>query len=65
MEEIENIHVESLDYYLAVTAIELLGDAKNALVDAEAKEVDLPPDMGSKLHQAYRLIDEVQEYLYG
>lgn len=65
MEEIRNIHAESLDYLLTVTAIELLGEAKNALVEAEAKEADLPPDMGSKLHQAYRLIDEVQEYLYG
>lgn len=65
MNENKEIHTESLDYYLAVTAIELLGEAKNALVEAEAKEADLPPDMGSKLHQAYRLIDEVQEYLYG
>lgn len=65
MNENNEMFTESLDYYLAVTAIELLGEAKNALVEAEAKEADLPPDMGSKLHQAYRLIDEVQEYLYG
>lgn len=65
MNENNEMFTESLDYYLEVTAIELLGEAKNTLVEAEAKEADLPPDMGSKLHQAYRLIDEVQEYLYG
>ncbi|MDY4231419.1 MAG: hypothetical protein SOX74_04965 [Candidatus Faecousia sp.] len=45
-------------------AIELLGYAKNNVVEILTSESELSGAQAQKLHQAYALLDEVQEYLY-
>lgn len=45
-------------------AIELLGYAKNNVVEILTSESELSGAQVQKLHQAYALLDEVQEYLY-
>lgn len=50
--------------YLEISPIELLGYAKNNIVEVEDRVLKLPQEYTDKLSQAYRLLDEVQEYLY-
>ena len=45
-------------------AIEYLGIAKNAIVDAKNTETALPVFLAEKLSRAYALLDEAQEALY-
>ena len=53
------------DFYpLSITPIELIGYAKNDIVDAQELIPMLPTEYSRKLKQAYILLDEVQEYLY-
>lgn len=53
------------DFYpLSITPIELIGYAKNDIVDAQEPIPMLPTEYRRKLKQAYILLDEVQEYLY-
>lgn len=50
--------------YMELNPIELLGFAKNNLIEAINKTADIPKEYQDKLHYAMKLIDEVQEYLY-
>ena len=53
------------DFYpLSITPIELIGYAKNDIVDAQELIPMLPMEYRRKLKQAYILLNEVQEYLY-
>lgn len=53
------------DFYpLSITPIELIGYAKNDIVDAQELIPMLPTEYRRKLKQAYILLNEVQEYLY-
>ena len=45
-------------------AIELLGFAKNNIVEAKETEHKLPIRYKNKLSIAYMLLDEVQEFLF-
>lgn len=45
-------------------AIELLGFAKNNIVEVKEKENKLPIRYKNKLSIAYMLLDEVQEFLF-
>ncbi len=49
---------------LMFNTIELLGFAKNNIVEVQNKEKDLPLEYAADLKQAYRLLDKIQEYLY-
>lgn len=44
--------------------IELLGYAKNNIVEAKEMILSLPFEYWIMLSQAYEMLDEVQEYLY-
>lgn len=48
---------------MELNSIESLGYSKNHLVEA-LETGGLPPEYEDKLHQAYSLLDEVQEYLF-
>lgn len=50
--------------YLKLTPIELLGYAKNNIIESRRKIENLPCDYEMKLKIAYDLLDEVQEYLF-
>lgn len=52
-----------MDYfeYLNLTPIELLGYAKNNIIESRWKIENLPCDYEMKLNKAYALLDEVQE----
>jgi len=54
---------ESFGYYEPNT-IEILGYAKNNIVDVKEKERKLPAKYRNKLSKAYALLDEVQDYLF-
>lgn len=58
--------VKWMDYfeYLNLTPIELLGYAKNNIIESRWKIENLPCDYEMKLNKAYTLLDEVQEYLF-
>lgn len=45
-------------------AIELLGYAKNNLVEAKEKAINMPSEYKEKLSCAYSMLHEVQEYLF-
>lgn len=45
-------------------SIELIGYAKNNIVEAKEKEINLPTEYIEKMEKAYSLLHEVQEYLY-
>ncbi len=49
---------------LMFNTIELLGFAKNNIVEVQNKEKDLPLEYAADLKQAYCLLDKIQEYLY-
>lgn len=50
--------------YLSLTPIELLGYAKNNIIESRGRIENLPCDYEIKLKKAYDLLDEVQEYLF-
>lgn len=55
---------DSLEYYLSINPIELLGYAKNNIIEAQERAGILPDEYIGKLAQAYRFIHEIQEFLY-
>ena len=59
-----NIYIEDINSYLELNSIELLGYSKNNIIESMERSEELPPKYENKLHKAYKLIDEVQEYLY-
>ena len=52
------------EFVTEANTIELLGYAKNNVVEILTSESELSGAQAQKLHQAYALLDEVQEYLY-
>ena len=50
--------------YWEPNAIELLGYAKNDIVNAMEQASNLPSEFRNALHKAYSWIDLVQEHLY-
>lgn len=50
--------------YLNLPPIELMGYAKNNIVEAASKAENLPYRYTLKLRKAYILLNNVQEYLY-
>lgn len=51
-------------FEMNISPIELLGYAKNYIVDVEEQRIDLPEDVENKLLLAYQFLTLVQEYLY-
>ena len=51
-------------YLYEPSEIELLGYAKNEILEAMQIITCLPKELREKLHLAYILIDDVQEYLF-
>ena len=51
-------------YNAAISPIELLGYAKNYIVDVEEQRIDLPDEVQNKLLLAYQFLTIAQEYLY-
>lgn len=51
-------------YLFAMTPIELIGYAKNNIVEVQKSTNELPDEYKNKLHQAYSLLNDVQEYLF-
>lgn len=47
-----------------LNAIELLGYAKNNIVEAKEKSMNISQELLDKLSLAYSLLDEVQECLF-
>ena len=45
-------------------SIELLGYAKNSIIEAKDKVSDIPQKYLDKLSNAYALLTDVQEYLF-
>ena len=45
-------------------SIELLGYAKNSIIEAKDKVSKVPQKYLDKLHNAYTLLTDVQEYLF-
>lgn len=62
MKNIITFHVE--DMYPEPNSIELLGYAKNDVVQVLQSTYTLPPELRKKLQVAYRYLNEVQEYLF-
>lgn len=50
--------------FCTVTPIELIGYAKNDIIDVKNTVEILPTEYNRKLKQAYDLLDDVQNYLY-
>lgn len=63
MKELNNI-LNEINNEREPNSIELLGFAKNNIVDVKNSEKELPTYLSEKLSQAYALLDEVEEYLY-
>ena len=47
-----------------ISDVELLGYAKNNIVEVQEMERSLPPECRVMLSQAFKMLDQVQEYLY-
>lgn len=47
-----------------ISEVELLGHAKNNIVEVKEMVLSLPCEYWIMLSQAYEMLDEVQEYLY-
>lgn len=62
MNNIITFHIE--DMYPEPNAIELLGYAKNDIVQVLQSTYTLPPELRKKLQEAYRYLSEGQEYLF-
>lgn len=61
----EFVCLESEGFFLhEYTPIELLGNAKNSIVEAIVLSARLPEEIEHKLHEAFLLISIAQEYLY-
>ena len=64
-ENLWNDSQEPMDFYLnPPTPVELLGYAKNDIVEAQESTGDLSPILIEKLKIAYALLDDVQKYLF-
>ncbi len=61
-----NMNMKNKDFfeYYEPNTIEILGYAKNKIVDVKEKEKKLPAKYRTKLSKAYALLDEVQDYLF-
>lgn len=47
-----------------ISDVELLGHAKNNIVEVKEMELSLPCEYWIMLSQAYEMLDKVQEFLY-
>lgn len=47
-----------------ISDVELLGHAKNNIVEVQEMELSLPPECWVILSQAFKMLDQVQEYLF-
>lgn len=63
LKEANNAQDYSYDF-CTVTPIELIGYAKNDIIDDKNTVEKLPTEYDRKLKQAYDLLDDVQNYLY-
>lgn len=52
------------NFPLMFNSIELLGFAKNNIIEVQDIEKALPLEFAADLKQAYCLLDKIQEYLY-
>lgn len=59
-----NAHYEIEELYPEPCAIELLGYAKNDIVQVKRIACPLPEDQHIKLSVAYALLQDVQEYIF-
>ncbi len=50
--------------YINITPIELLGYARNNIIESQSKIKNLPYDYKIKLDKACDLLVDIQEYLY-
>lgn len=60
----KNTELDTVLEYREPSAIELIGFAKNDIVDSKNLTADMPQEYKEKLSLAYSLLNEVQEYLY-
>lgn len=47
-----------------ISDVELLDHAKNNIVEVQEMELSLPPECWVMLSQAFKMLDQVQEYLF-
>jgi len=65
MDRIEDFSIVPDQYEkFDIPPVELLGYAKNCIVEVQVAEPKLPIDVKDRLVKAYLMLDEVQEFLY-
>ena len=53
-----------VEYLYEISPIELIGYAKNYIVDVQEQHIELPHEVENKLLTAYLLLDMVQEHFF-
>lgn len=64
MKSLELDHYSDIYEPHPISDVELLGHAKNNIVEVQEMELSLPPECWDMLSQAFKMLDQVQEFLY-